>query len=86
MTPKERAQRGLKDIEQAITELLGQHGDWMSRPEIARTLDIESFYDSGYMGFLSGGMCKALVAHGVLEAKGGGGPGQTNYYRIKAEA
>ena len=83
MTPHQRAQSGLKQIEDAIVELLTQRGDWVSRPDIARILDIESFYESGFGGFLSGGLCKALVAKGILEHRGGGGPGRTTFYRIK---
>ena len=84
MTSKQRAQVGLELIEEAITELLTLHDGWMSRPDIAKSLGIESSYESGFGGFLSGGLCKKLVADGVLEIRGGGGPGQTTYYRITA--
>jgi hypothetical protein len=83
MTPHEKAQLGLKQIEDAVIELLALHGDWMSRPDIARELDIESYYKSGHGGYLSGGICKTLVERGILETRGGGGPGQTTFYRIK---
>jgi hypothetical protein len=83
MTPLQRAQSGLKEIENAVIDLLTHYGDWMSRPDIARALDIESCYESGFSGFLSGGICKSLTARGILDHQGGGGPGQTTYYRIK---
>jgi hypothetical protein len=83
MTPHQRAQLGLKHLEDAVSELLTRHGDWMSRPEIAGQLDIESYYESGFGGFISGGICKALVERGTLELRGGGGPGKTTFYRIK---
>jgi hypothetical protein len=82
MTPKQRAQNGIKEIEQAIVDLLAHHGDWMSRPRVAEALDIESWYKGGHGGYLSGGICRALVGRGVLEFKQEG-PRGTTYYRIK---
>jgi len=84
VTPHAQAQAGLKQIEDAIVALLKQHGGWMSRAHIARKLDIESFYKGGHGGYLSGGMCRGLVDQGILETKGGGGPGQKTFYRIKS--
>ena len=81
MTPQERAQAGLKNIEEAIIELLTQRGE-MSRPQIAATLGIESDYGGAHKGYLSGGICKALVGKGILDIKGGGAR-KTTYYRIK---
>jgi hypothetical protein len=82
MTPHQKAQFGLKQIEDAVVELLTFHGDWMSRPDIARKLEIESWYERGHSGYLSGGICKALVERGILETRGGG-VGTTTFYRIK---
>lgn len=82
LTPNSKAQCGLWLIEQAIIELLTAHGGWMSRPDIARALDIESTYAEGHGGFLSGGICESLTDRGVLDRKGGGGPGRTTYYQI----
>ena len=35
-----------------------QYGGWMSRADIARKLEIESFYKGGHGGYLSGGICR----------------------------
>jgi hypothetical protein len=88
VTPHNKAQCGLWLVEQAIIELLTQHDDWMSRPDIARALDIESSYGEGHGGFLSGGICESLAQpdRGILERKGGGGPGLKTYYRIAKAA
>jgi hypothetical protein len=82
ITSNAKAQCGVWLIEQAIVECLTVHGDWMSRPDIARALDIESNYGGAHGGFLSGGICKSLTERGVLQTRGGGGPGQTTYYRV----
>jgi hypothetical protein len=82
MTPKQRAQNGINEIEQSIVDLLSHHGDWMSRPDIADKLDIESWYKDGHAGYLSGGICKTLVQKGALDFKQEG-PRGTTYYRIK---
>ena len=82
MTPKQRAQNGIREIEQAIVDLLTQHGGWMSRPDIAEKLDIESSYEGGHGGYLSGGICKTLVSRGTLEFKQER-PRGTTHYRIK---
>jgi len=51
MTPHEKAQLGLKQIESAVIDLLTAHGDWMSRPDIAKTLGIESSYAGSHGAF-----------------------------------
>jgi hypothetical protein len=84
MTPKERAQNGIREIEQSIVDLLSQSGEWMSRPDIADRLDIESWYKGGHGGYLSGGICKTLVNRGVLDFKQEG-PRGTTYYRTKVQ-
>lgn len=82
VTAHNKAQCGLWMIEQAIIQFLTESGGWESRADIARALDIESWYSGGHGGFLSGGICESLTARGVLERDGGGGPGRTTYYRI----
>jgi len=81
-TPLSKAQCGLWLIEQAIIEVLTKHNDWMSRPDIAKVLGIESSYAGAHGGYLSGGICESLTERGLLERTGGGGPGLTTYYRI----
>lgn len=66
MSPHDRAQSGLREIEDAVVDLLTQHQDWMSRADIARALDIELSYQ-GHNGYFSGCLCERLEGMGRIE-------------------
>jgi hypothetical protein len=66
MIPRERAQYGVTQIEDAIVELLAQRGEWMSRSDIATGLDIDRLGDAFIAAF-----CNELVKRRVLEFRVG---------------
>ena len=78
MSPSDRAHEGIKLVEEAILQLLTHRADWMTRSEIAKTLDIDRF-----AGYLTGGICNDLVTRGVLEFETGNGPGEVTRYRVR---
>ena len=87
MTPHEKAQLGLKQIEEAVIELLRLHGDWMSYPDIVRKLGMDLDYEGGHGYYLSRSICTTLVDRGIFQSRvevGNirGRTSQTTFYRI----
>ncbi|MGI9558781.1 MAG: hypothetical protein ACR2NQ_03800 [Thermodesulfobacteriota bacterium] len=66
---KEKAQKGLALIKEAIVEKISQHPEGIKNADIARYLDIQSDHEGGHRNWLSWFLLGVLVEEGKVEKK-----------------
>jgi predicted secreted Zn-dependent protease len=82
MTPRAKAQQGLKLIFDAMLDLLAQHPNGLSHADIARALDLEMEYHGG-KNYPSQTILHQLVYAGSVEKVG---QAQNAIFRLKSKA
>ena len=70
MKPNEKAQKGLKLLEEAILEILAQKSDGLRNAEIAEILEIHSDYLGEQKDYLSWSVLGLLLNEGKVVRKG----------------
>jgi hypothetical protein len=80
-TPRDKAEQGLRLIEDAIEEFLTQRGDWVLHSIIQDELNLRSDFNGKFAGYLSGTILQRLVEQKRI-VKEGGGRGNETRFRI----
>ena len=66
-SPQEKAQMGLRYIEQAMIDLLGQHAEGLTNTQIAKELGIETGEPGEHRNMLSWSILGKLTRSGRIE-------------------
>jgi hypothetical protein len=81
LTPRDKAEQGLRMIEDAIVEFLTQRGDWVWHSVIQDELNLRSDFNGRFAGYLSGTILQRLIEQKRI-VKEGGGRGNETRFRI----
>ena len=79
--PSEKAQVGLRLIEEAILELLRERADWVPHSEIQDSLSLRLAYQ-GHQGYFSGSIMEHLEEQKLVERDGHGRGHESRYRRV----
>jgi hypothetical protein len=81
LTPRDKAEQGLRLIEDAIVEFLAQRGDWVWHSVIQDELNLRSDFNGKFAGYLSGTILQRLIEQKRI-VKDGGGRGNETRFKI----
>ena len=81
LTPRDKAEQGLRLIEDAIIEFLAQRGGWVRHSVIQDALNLRSDFNGRFAGYLSGTILQRLIEQKRI-VKEGGGRGNETQFRI----
>jgi hypothetical protein len=87
MDPHSRAQKGLAEIEAAVTELLGQHPDGLTNGEVTSELGLESDQKGGQENYLAWSVLGRLMKAGTVIRENVDVPGKKavrSVYKLKS--
>jgi hypothetical protein len=79
LTPRDKAQHGLRLIEDAIVELLIQRGVWVRHSVIQDELNLRSDFNGMFAGYLSGTILQRLIEQKRIVKEGGGRGNETRF-------
>jgi hypothetical protein len=71
-TPRDKAQKGVQLIKEAILDFLSQHRDGVPHSEIVQQLNLESDFEGNQKNYLSWSVLGLLVNEGRVYYKMGG--------------
>jgi IclR helix-turn-helix domain len=67
---KQRAEEGLRLMQDAVVDLLAEHPDGMTNSQIARELGLHSDYEGHHQGYLSWSIMGLLLNSRKVEKRG----------------